>query len=126
MRSLQFSLDSHFSIAIPKRWGIVGSVIDKNQNERTNMKITMHYNGDGKSEIEFRNVKLQENGMILLSPSQWDRIQKSQRGSGLDGTVGSVTWTVVNTSRYETQKPRRRRARQIGRCGQKRSESGSQ
>ncbi len=60
-------------------------------------KITMHYNGDGKHEMTFRDVQTSD-GYVFLSKSQYARVQRARGGSGNDGTVGYTTYSVDGKS----------------------------
>lgn len=61
------------------------------------MKITMHYNGDGKYEMNFRGVTRCDpkyGNFVFVSASQMKRLERAQIGSGPDGTVGHATFSV--------------------------------
>jgi hypothetical protein len=69
------------------------SLIYALHRRRQQIKIVMHYNGDGRSEMVFRGVR-DTGGPIRLTRAQMARVRRARIGSGNDGTVGPVTFSL--------------------------------
>ena len=64
-------------------------------------KITlrMHYNGDGAYDLSFFASDWQvQDGYFYATGAQAQRIHQARIGSGPDGTVGPVSWSMNGES----------------------------